>query len=267
MQGLVGLDREKLWDAHGPRHAYAADVIAQKVHDHQGFGAVLGIRLQKEAAARILCRIRATRLRAFHGPGFDPPVSVGAKEQLGRARQDCRQASRLYQCAIAHRLYGAEGRIKCLRRTLSRHTQRKGEVSLIDVARADIVMHGLKSPRITRRIPVRHKIAKRGQTHLERRGRSGCGIGPELQERQTTGRRHIGCQPRLQRVTKFITCKTCKPKALCPRFIKRRKRAGHLVGRMGHDQVLGLRELAGVFVGTMIEPNLHVASSWQVDCI
>ena len=84
MHGRIAFHLKQLRHLHAARLRHTADVIAQKIHDHQVLGAVLLVLRQPRLATCILCRVFTAGLRAFHRARLNPARRIGAEKQLRR---------------------------------------------------------------------------------------------------------------------------------------------------------------------------------------
>jgi hypothetical protein len=77
VQGRIGLDRKQVLGPHAAGLGDAAQIIADQIHDHQIFGAVLG-----DAASAARSRASSPRRArcALHRPGAYPPICRSQKQ-------------------------------------------------------------------------------------------------------------------------------------------------------------------------------------------
>ena len=128
-QRAIGLGLEQRRHLHAARWRESAEVVADQVHNHQVFGAVLFA--GGERAGRLVDGGGA--LHRFAGQR----VAASMHKQLGRARHQAAVGVQ-YQRAVVHRLGRAQALVEPIRVAESAGAERKGEVRLIAVAVGDV---------------------------------------------------------------------------------------------------------------------------------
>ncbi len=170
---------EQCRHAHRARARKAAEIVAQQVHDHQVFGAVLLVGGERDRACFVDFRIAAGGRGALHRPR-DQAAGAMREEQLGRARQDRPTLRQPDQRAIRHRLARAQATVQRERRAERGHAQAIRVVDFVGVARSDPVLDAGDGANVG-------VMVNAGGT-VEQTGRA-AGLGPRIEQRLDLGRR------------------------------------------------------------------------------
>ena len=248
---------------HRPCLGDPGNVIAQEIHDHEVLCPVLFILTQKVTTTGIFPRVRAAGLGSLHGPRFNGPIRVGAKEQLWRARQKIGQPVLLDQHAVANRLPVLQRAIKLLSAAIGLCINRKGQVGLIDVTLADIAVHLGEGLCVAFKSPARCDAFQtcfvfRLRMRAARRARNGRRfINTKADQRQASLLRHQRRQLWFQRIAQFIRRIARKPVPCPTRSIQRGEGCRHLTCVVGADNARRLVKTCPGPQRPLVKANPH----------
>lgn len=137
---FVFFEGEELVDVDGTEVADAAEVVAEKVDDHEVFAAVFDVVPEPAGDGFVFGGAGAAGGGAFHGPG-DDGAAVEAEEQFRRKGKDVPVIG-MKEGGVGDGLGGEQGLKHGLGRAGEVEAGAIGEVDLIGIAGADVVVDG-----------------------------------------------------------------------------------------------------------------------------
>ena len=149
------LNLEKLFDSDCLRLCNCAQIVAQKVYNHNIFGAILGILRKKTSVSRVLVRRFAALNRAFHR-FCQNLVAFQPKKQLGRKRHNCLiivANKGIIRCFLLLKQFLVQLKSVCAR--FENH--RICVIDLICVSRSNLLLNKIKSAPVLGKINHRDK--------------------------------------------------------------------------------------------------------------
>ncbi len=152
MHKLVRLQPAQGRHVHRAIAANAAQVIAQQVHNHDVFRAVLGARQEFAHQPCILGRIRNARPRPLDRPGFHLAL-LDANKALGRGAGN-HKVTQVLVSRKGRRVTSAQPEIKRERRQLRGINKALGNVDLEAIAGMNVSDGPLHSPQVFRAAEV-----------------------------------------------------------------------------------------------------------------
>src|SRR5690606_5113812 len=240
----IALNAEELGHIQRAHLGTTGYVVAQQVHDHPVLGLILGIVAQRFLKGCVFLGRLPARHCSLHGQRLDPAVSGNLEEKLRRARQND-GTGKIDKGRIAHRLTLHQPFEEPERIALPARRNGEGEIALIAIAHADVVMQAGKALFILGQAPGGRGIKQQRLGRLRRRLRRQFRRAVEntkAKKRRAAIFRQVRDKGGIEQIARLVGDVARQPLSAAPELFRLPQRRNELFGLLCKENVLRRRE-------------------------